>query len=153
MGLMPKALIAVGSLLAAGTWAAPAQAAPTGAVVIKSCSATEHGVPLRVKMRFQLASAADTNDVRLARVRVSHPDGTGNFRETRVSSVGTGLFFESAVSDPRLGSAVWAERAGDRAVYRKRLNMGMTSVSAHVTFRLAGGKRANLTCTQTFPQN
>ena len=91
--------------------------------------------------------------MRLVRVRVSHPDGTGNFHETRVASVETGLFFESEVTNPQLGSAVWAERAGNRPVVRKRDDMGMSSISAHVTFRLANGKRANLSCAQTFPQD
>ena len=153
MGPMPKALIAVGSLLAAGMWAAPAEAAPAGTVVFKNCSTTKHGVPLRVKMRFLMASASDTNDVRLVRVRVSHPDGTGNFHETRVASVETGMFFESEVTNPQLGSAVWANRYGDRPVIRQRVNSGMSSIGAHVTFRLVYGKRANLSCTQTFPQD
>lgn len=153
MGPTSKALLAVGSLLAAAMWAAPADAAPAGTVVIKNCSTTKHGVPLRVKMRFQMASASDTNDVDLVRVRVSHPDGTGNFRENRVASVDLAVGFESEVTNPQLGSAVWRERVGNRPVTRKRVDSGMSNISADVTFRLVNGKRAHLTCTQTFPQD
>lgn len=154
MGPMPKALIAVGSLLAAGTWAAPAQAAPAaGTVVVKHCSTTSHGVPLRVKLRFAMSSASDPNDVRLMRVRVSHPDGTGNFRERRVDSVATTLAFETEASDPRIGGAAFAERRGDHPVYRKRLNEGLASATAIVVFRLHNGKRGVIGCMQQFPQD
>jgi hypothetical protein len=154
MGPMPKALIAVGSLLAAGTWAAPAEAAPAaGTVVVKNCSTTKDGVPLRVKMRFQMRSTSDPNDVRWVRVRVSHPDGTGNFHETRVQSVATGLFFESQSTNPQLGSAVWAVRHGDDPAFRKWVGSATASLSALVTFRLVDGHRAVLNCTQHFPQD
>ena len=152
MGSMPKALIAVGSLLAGGMWAAPAEAAPAaGTVVVKNCSTTAHGVPLRVKLRFEMRSASDRNDVRLMRVRVSHPDGTGNFHQTRVRSVTTGLIFETESVDPRIGGAAFAENRGNHPVYRKRLDSGMASATALVAFRLANGKRAVINCAQHFP--
>jgi hypothetical protein len=152
MGAMPKALVAVGSLLAAGMWAAPAQAAPAaGTVVFKNCSTSAHGVPLRVKMRFEMRSATDPNGVRLVRVRVSHPDGTGNFTESRVRSVATTLLFETAAVNPQIGGAAFAERRGDHPTYRKRLNSDMASATAFVTFRLVNGQRAAIGCSQKFP--
>lgn len=153
MGPMPKALVAVGSLLAAGMSVAPAQAATAapGTVVVKQCSTNAAGVPLRVKMRFDMRSASDPNDVRLLRVRVSHPDGTGNFKSSRVRSVATTLLFESQASDPRLGSAAFAERRGDKAAYRTQLNQDLSTATAIVTFRLANGQRVPASCTQKFP--
>jgi hypothetical protein len=148
---MPKALITVGSLLAAGMWVAPAEAAPAGPVVIRSCSTTSHGVKLRVKMRFEMKSASDPDRVRLLRVRVSHPDGTGAFKNPRVRSVTAGLFFESPSSDPRLGSAVWAERGRNRPVYRTVQNRDVANATAIVSFRLPHGNHAVVRCTQEFP--
>ncbi len=84
-------------------------------------------------------------------MRVSHPDGTGNFDNGRVRSVATNLIFETAATNPQLGGAAFAERRGDKPAYRKRLNTDMASVTAVVTFRLTTGKRAAIGCTQQFP--
>ncbi|HVE25817.1 MAG TPA: hypothetical protein VNC22_10445 [Sporichthya sp.] len=146
-----KALAVVGSLLAGGLWTAPAQAAATGPVVIKNCATTAHGVPLRVKLRFEMRSASDPNDVRLMRVRVTHPDGTGNFASDQVRSVATTLVFETESVNPQIGGAAFAERRGDHAVYRKRLNAGMASATAVVRFTLANGRHAAIGCRQQFP--
>jgi hypothetical protein len=150
---VPKVLAVTASLVAAGLYVGPADAATAagGTVLIKNCTATAHGVPLRVKMRFEMRSASDPNDVRLMRVRVSHPDGTGNFKNNGVRSVTTTLLFETASVNPQLGGAAFAERRGNHPTYRKRLNAGMASATAVVSFRLTDGKRANIGCTQQFP--
>ena len=150
---MPKALSAAGAValtgvatLLAGGLAVPAEAASaaTAPVVVRNCSKTLGGVPLRVKMRFGGG---------VLRVRVSHPDGTGNFREHRVTRTAATLLFESRAAPPdengnEIGSAVWAQRYGDQPVYRTR-HYGAVN-TAVVTFKLANGKRATLSCTQRF---
>lgn len=150
MGAAPRALAVAAVVVAAGLHAAPADAA-TGSVVVKNCFMTFDGVQLRVKMRFDMRSATDANGVRQVRVRVSHPDGTGNFENRRVRSVATGLIFEGASTNPQLGGGAFAERRGDQPVYRKRLNLDMASVTAAVSFRLTNGKRSAIGCTQQFP--
>jgi hypothetical protein len=87
------------------------------------------------------------------RVRVSHPDGTGVFRNPRVRSVTGGLFFESETTDPRLGSAVRATRGGNRPVFREVVNSGMANITALVNFRLPHGHHAVIRCSQDFPQD
>lgn len=153
MGAAPRALAVAAFVVAAGLHAAPAEAASsaTGTIVVKNCFTTLEGVSLRVKMRFDMRSATDANGVRQVRVRVSHPEGTGNFENNRVRSVTTGLIFETAAVNPQIGGAAFAERRGDKPAYRKRLNTDMASVTAAVTFRLTNGKRTAIGCTQQFP--
>lgn len=154
MGRTPKVLIAVGAMLAAGLQAAPAEAAPAvSTAVIKDCSTTRHGVPLKVRVRANMAHNGDQNYVRDLLVRVSHPDGVGKFRSGRVRSVAATLLFESESVNDRIGSAVWAERRGDRPAYTKRLRTEMGSITAIVRFRLKNGKRATVGCTQYFPKD
>ncbi len=166
MRATPKVLTVAGgvagALLAAGLPAGAAGAAvPTagtaasgkGTVVAKACSTTAHGVPLRVRMRVNMASKKDVNKVRSLRVRVSHPDGVGDYRSSRVRSVTTTFLYESEKVDDRIGSAVWAERRGDRAAYNKSLRQEMGSVTTVVTFQLKNGKRGAVSCTQQFPRD
>ncbi|GAA0636233.1 hypothetical protein GCM10009547_45620 [Sporichthya brevicatena] len=165
MGATPKVMWltggVAGALLAAGMPAGAAAAAPAagtaasgkGTVVAKVCSTTAHGVPLKVRMRFNMASKSDVNKVRSLRVRVSHPDGVGKYRSSRVRSVTTTFLYESEKADDRIGSAVWADRRGDRAVYNKSLRQEMGSVTTVVTFKLKNGKRTAVSCTQQFPKD
>jgi len=134
---------ATAAVLLAGAFSVPAEAAPARQIVIKNCTETVAGVPLRVKMRFD----------RVLRVRVTHPDGTGNFRDRRVQRVATLMSFESAPTPPdenggEIGGAAWAESYGDRPSYRIRDWGAVTT--AEVTFTLRNGKRATVTCTQRF---
>ncbi len=155
MGSTTKVLCVAGTLLAAGLHAAPAEAAPAapGAVVSKTCTKTADGVQVKVRMRFDMRTATDLNRVQFHRVRVSHPDGVGAYRSNQVRSVATTLVYESEASNPRLGSAAWAERRGDRPAYNKWLRMEMGSVTAVVTFRLRNGERMTITCAERFPSD
>ena len=76
----PIALLASAALLLpAAVIAMPAEAATSApTATIKNCSKTKHGVTVRIKLR---------DNGRFTRVRVSHPDGDGNFRAPRVRSV------------------------------------------------------------------
>jgi hypothetical protein len=148
---MPKALVAVGSLLTLGMSVTPAQAAVVHPTVMKTCFRTVDGVTLKVRLSFEMRSASDPATVHLMRVRVSHPDGHGHFRNTTVRSTAATLFFESQGGDPRLGTAVFAERRGDSPVYRKRLNEALSTATAMVTFRLPHGERASMSCSERFP--
>ena len=147
------ALGAAAALLAAGL-AAPAQAASTasGAVIIKNCSKTAHGVPLRVKMRIEMRSTADQDSVRRIRIRVSHPDGTGNFENSRVRRTSALLAFEGPWVNDGIGSAAWAVRRGDAPVYRAP-GGDYGAIGAAVKFRLTNGKRTTITCGVTFPRD
>ena len=148
------ALTAAVVAVTAGVITTPAQAAataPTGPVVVQNCAKTLGGVPLRIKMRFELRSAGDPNDVRRVRVRVSHPDGTGNFAERRVRTTATTFFFESQSVNDQIGSAAWVERKGGKPSYRQAL--GDTDTFRVVTrFKLRNGTRAVLSCTHWFPK-
>lgn len=142
---MPRTLFVAGAvsagLLATGV-VVPAEAATTP--VFKHCTKTVNGVELRVKMRF---------DDRILRVRLSHPDGTGNFQERRIQRVAATLISEGEAVPPdgngaEIGGAAWAQRYGDRPVLRTR-NFGAVN-TAVVTFTLKNGKRATVDCTQRF---
>ena len=150
---MPKTLSAAGVVAATGVatlfasgLAVPAEAASaaTATAVIRSCSKTVDGLTLRVKMRF---------DNGVMRVRVSHPDGKGNFRERHVRRTAAVLAFESRPVPPdsngnEIGSAAWARGYGDQPVYRTR---GWSATNtAVVTFKLVNGKRVTVSCTQRF---
>lgn len=133
------------TLLAAGV-SVPAEAAPvpTRQVVTKNCVKSVAGIPLRVKMRFD----------RVLRVRVTHPEGTGNLRDARVARVSAFMSYESAPVPPdedgnEIGGAAWGEPLGDRPVYRIR-GWGDAVTTATVTFTLTNGKEAKVACTQRF---
>ena len=129
------------------------------AFVIRNClRTTADGVTLRIRLRFDMRSATDPNDIRLMRVRVSHPDGRGKFRHSKVDHVSTRLIFESqpAPSSPgggEIGTAVFAVRRGDGAIARARPGRDLGSAAAAVTFTLVNGKRVGFSCTQTFPED
>ena len=145
------ALTAAAVAVTAGVIAVPAHAAPaaTGPVVVENCAKTLGGVPLRIKMRFELRDSDDPNDVRRVRVRVSHPDGTGNFAERRVIRTATTFIFEGQSVNDQIGGAAWAERKGGKPAYRQSL--GDTHTFQTVThFKLRNGKRAMLSCTHRF---
>lgn len=145
-------LTAAALVLAAGVVATPAQAITPAQppVVIKNCSQTLAGVPVRIKLRFELRDAGDANDVRLARVRVSHPNGKGNFAERRIVSTLTTFIFEGETTNPQLGGGAWAERKADKPAFRKRL--GATHTFRVVTaFKLRNGQRVALDCSHQFP--
>lgn len=149
------ALVAAAVAVTAGVIATPAHAAPaattaTGPIVVQNCAKTLGGVPLRIKMRFELRDFSDPNDVRLVRVRVSHPDGDGNFRERRVVSTMTTFFFESQSVNDQIGSAVWAERKGGKPSYRQSLG-DTDTFQTRTKFKLRNGNRAIMTCTHRFP--
>jgi hypothetical protein len=153
-GAPAATLTAAALVLTAGVVVTPAGAITPAnpPVVVENCSKTLAGVPLRIKLRFELRDFDDANDVRLARVRVSHPDGRGNFAERRVLSTATTLMFESETTNPQLGSAVWAERKADKPAFRKRLGDTHT-FRVVTTFKLRNGQRATLACSHQFPGN
>jgi hypothetical protein len=145
-------LTAAALVLTAGVIAAPAGAITPAKppVVIENCAQTLAGVPVRIKLRFDLRDFNDPNDVRIARVRISHPNGKGNFAERRILSTATTFIFESESVNPQIGGAAWAERKGDRPAFHKRL--GDTHVFRVVTtFKLRNGKRVALDCSHQFP--
>ena len=145
-------LTAAALVLTAGVVATPAEAVTPAQppVVIENCAQTLAGVPLRIKVRFDLRDVDDTHDVRLARVRVSHPNGKGNFAERRVVSTATTLIFEGKSDNPQLGGGAWAERKADKPAFRKRLG-STQEFRVITTFTLRNGQRIALTCGHRFP--
>lgn len=128
-------------LLPAAALAAPAEAAEAVSgewryLKIKNCSASGHGTTVRARIRI-------TKDY--TRVRISHPDGRGDFRNTKVKRVSgvVDLDFGTANSQDSVRSlaashrlpTVWDERA---------------TVTVLLKFTLRNGKSIGLRCQQRY---
>lgn len=127
--LASTALIVPAAVLAAPAGAGSAQ---SGAA-ITNCSKTKHGVTARIKLRVE---------DRFMRVRVSHPRGTGNFKQPRVERVRLVAFQVSPLDRTR------GTRYGDSPVYRLR-----KANAVDVKFILRNGRTIGLSCMYpaTFP--
>jgi hypothetical protein len=134
---MPKltALIASAALvLPAAAVVAPAEAATEGTRdFVKNCSKDHRGTVLRIKLR-----ADRSKD--LLRVRVSHPDGTGNFREPRVRRV---IHVVVSTENGHGGLSEKVYRT-DRPVYR--FDLPHRDFAVFVTWRLTNGVRSQVFC-------
>ena len=131
----PIALLASTALIVpAAVLAAPAGAGDVGSdAAISNCSKTRHGVTVRIKLRVE---------DRFMRVRVSHPRGTGNFKQPRVELVRLIAFGLSPTSRTR------GTPYGDSPAYRLR-----NANAVDVKFTLRNGRSIGLSCMYpaTFP--
>ncbi|MBA3745216.1 hypothetical protein [Sporichthya sp.] len=144
---MPKMSIALlasaGLLLPAAVLATPVAAAPSAtSATIKNCVKTKHGVTVRIKLR---------DNGRFTRVRVSHPDGKGNFYAPKVQRVEGARGFTGDAPPPNPdGSQIGGGASRDRlhAVkpsFRAPSATGGT-VSVSATFHLRSGKSVTVGC-------
>lgn len=124
----PVVLLASTALvLPAAVLAAPVEAASEATTAkIANCSKTKHGVTTRIKLRVE---------GRYMRVRVSHPRGTGNFKNRQVKRV---VLIASQVSPISISRG---KRFGDKPVYRLR-NFNAVSVK----FTLRNGHSTGVSC-------
>ena len=135
----PLVLLAGTALLFPGAVIASPAAATSGPA-ITNCYKTQHGVQVRIRVRDMGQTM---------RVRVSHPDGTGNFREPRVRWTETSVSRESKAVPPdanggEIGSAVSMDRVRNDPSFRTGAAWYRTDVSA--LFKLTNGKSIRLSC-------
>ena len=100
-------------------------------VQIERCSKTRYGVTVRIKMR---------DNGEFTRVRVSHPDGKGEFREPRVRRVvaSTAELYGTANSRDA------ARRVGPE--FRAGTTSGGATIAVWARFRLRNDKAITLEC-------
>ena len=131
----PIALLASTVLLIpAAMLATPAGAGDArSSAAITNCSKTKHGVTVRIKLRVE---------DRFMRVRVSHPRGTGNFKQPRVERVRLVASQVSPIDRTR------GTRYRDSPVYRLR-----NANAVDVKFTLRNDRTIGLSCMYpaTFP--
>lgn len=125
----PLALMASTALvLPAALVASPAEAV---SLSITNCAKTQHGVEVRIKIRDEGSTG---------RVRVSHPRGTGNFKEPRVARTTTGVRYTGD------GGGVAQLAYGNSPSFRTDTEYD-GKVQVITAFKLRNGKTINLSCT------
>lgn len=138
------ALLAGSALLFPGAvLASPAEAASGPAIT--SCSRTKHGVTVRIKLR---------DEGTFTRVRVSHPQGIGNFKEPAVKwtrqdagQIGGGESRDREMPSIRT-SAVSADDDGRQNSPSFRIPYDGRGTAVYVLFKLRNGKRIDFACVQ-----
>lgn len=141
----PIALIASTALLLPGAviGATPAQAASeVTTATIKNCQKTRHGVTVRIKMR---------DNGRFTRIRVSHPKGTGNFKEPRLVLVTGGTsWYSTPPPGPDGGQIAGGARDRDHRLKPSFRSIsvadGYSTVGVGAKFKLDSGKSIRLSC-------
>jgi len=139
------ALLASAALvLPTGVLAAQAEAAAHSPNIL-NCQTTKRGVTVRVKLREEKARG-------FTRIRLSHPRGTGNFRNhhVRTTSVEWGQI-GSAVSRPRRGSSSvrTAGNTRDNPVRNRptfRVPVAGNGFGVNAKFTLRNGTHISLFC-------
>lgn len=145
---MPKTSLALVAgaalLLPAAVVATPAEASASAAAspTIKNCAKTKHGVTVRIKLR---------DNGRFTRVRVSHPDGKGNFYAPRVVRVDASRGFVGDAPPPnpdgsQLGGGAFRTRSQSVGPSFRAPSATGGSMDVAATFKLRNGKSIRLGC-------
>lgn len=132
----PIVLLASGALLLpTAVVAASAEAADSTATTatIRNCYKTRHGVTVRVRLRDMGG---------YTRVRVSHPDGKGSFRNRHVKRVFGGAAWYNA------GATATTLPRGHKMSPSTRVKNGRgpSTVDAYVSFHLRNGHAIRMFC-------
>lgn len=130
----PAALLASSALLipTAVLAAAPAEAVELS---ITNCSKTKYGVEVRIKIR---------DEGNTGRVRLSHPDGRGNFREPAVRKIWSGVRHVGPAGSGVGGGASITAHYNDPSYRTRTPNEGTVTVLA--TFVLRNGNKIEMSC-------
>lgn len=137
----PLALLASSALLVPGTVIASSAEATSGPS-ITNCYKTRHGVQVRIKVRDM---------GRTMRVRVSHPDGEGNFREPQVRWARTRVVYAGEAPPPddsggQIGGGVALSPQHFEPSFREDGSGPWDHITVSATFKLKNGKSISLDC-------